>query len=483
MNLVEYSAFDGLGLAELVARREVSPRELAQTAAAAIAKANPVLGAVVETYPDRIEALDEETLGDGPFRGVPFLIKDVFGHEKGRRIEFGSRLCKGMLATADTNLMVLLRRAGINNLGRSAAPEFSMAPTTEGVLYGNCSTPWRQGYSAGGSSGGASAAVAAGVVPLAHSSDIGGSIRIPAAMCGVVGFKPSRMRVSLGPVVDEVGWGWSINFAQTRTMRDAAAMLDAISTPAPGDPFVIPKPTERYATLTERAPKPLRIGIVFDNLMGVAPDPEIVSAVHRVGETLAGLGHHVDLATVSAGGVDLSRVSRDLFFFDFDNRLDGYGRRSGLKPGPDTLEPTIWSIYQRAKEITPARFTAAWSDANTARRSLGAFFEAFDIWLTPTTPGVAAPWGHYGLSRTDVDFDNLGEQVMAPVIQYTLAHNLMGTPAISLPLAMHSNGLPIGVQLAARPADDHVVLQLARVLEQEMSWAGRSPPLHVSRIT
>ena len=129
---------------------------------------------------------------------MPFLIKDVFGHEKGRRIEFGSRLCKGMLATADTNLMVLLRRAGINNLGRSAAPEFSMAPTTEGVLYGNCSTPWRQGYSAGGSSGGASAAVAAGVVPLAHSSDIGGSIRIPAAMCGVVGFKPSRMRVSLG---------------------------------------------------------------------------------------------------------------------------------------------------------------------------------------------------------------------------------------------------------------------------------------------
>jgi amidase len=397
-------------------------------------------------------------------------------------MEFGSRLCKGMETQADTNLMVLLRKAGVNNLGRSSAPEFSMAATTEGMLYGNCSTPWRQGYSAGGSSGGASAAVSAGVVPLAHSSDIGGSIRIPAAMCGVVGFKPSRMRVSLGPVVDEVGWGWSINFAQTRTMRDAAAMLDAVSIPYPGDPFVIPKPAESYAALTERAPKPLRIGIVLDKVMGVAPDPEVAAAVRHTGERLAALGHHVETASVSTGGVDLSPVTRDLFFFDFDNRLDGYGRRSGRKPGPDTLEPAIWSIYQRAKEITPLRFTAAWSAANTARRSLGQFFTKFDVWLSPTTPGVSEPWGSYSLSRPGVDFDSIGAAIFAPVTQYTIIHNLMGTPAISLPLVMHSNGLPIGVQIAARPAEDHVVLQLARALEQEMPWAPRIPTLHVSRL-
>jgi amidase len=482
MNLSEYSAFDGLGLAGLVARGEVSPRELAWTAAEAVDKVNPILGAVVETYPDRIAGLDEAMLGDGPFRGVPFLIKDVFGHEKGREIEFGSRLCRGMVALADTNLMVLLRKAGVNNLGRSAAPEFSMAATTEGELYGNCSTPWKQGYSAGGSSGGASAAVSAGVVPLAHSSDIGGSIRIPAAMCGVVGFKPSRMRVSLGPVVDEVGWGWSINFVQTRTMRDAAAMLDAVSTPAVGDPFIIPKPETSYAELTERAPGPLRIGIVVDRILGVAPDPEVAAAVKQVGEKLAALGHHVEIAAVSTGGVNLSRTTRDLFFFDFDNRLDGYGKRSGLKPGPDTLEPAIWSIYQRAREITPARFTSAWSDANAARRALGAFYAKFDIWLSPTTPGVSEPWGRYSLSRPGVDFDSIGESIFAPVTQYTVAHNLMGTPAISLPLAVHSTGLPIGVQIAGRPAEDHVVLQLARVLEQEMPWAGRTPPLHVSRV-
>ena len=482
MNLAEYSAFDGLGLAELVAKREVTPRELAQTAAAAIEKANPALGAVVETYPDRIGDLDEAALGDGPFRGVPFLIKDVFGHEKGRRIEFGSRLCKGMVAAADTNLMVLLREAGVNNLGRSAAPEFSMAATTEGELYPNCSTPWKQGYSAGGSSGGASAAVCAGIVPIAHSSDIGGSIRIPAAMCGVVGFKPSRMRVSLGPVVDEVGWGWSINFVQTKTMRDAAAMLDVLSIPAVGDPFVIPKPAESYAALTERAPKGLRIGIVLDKVLGVTPDPEVAAAVRQTGERLAALGHHVEVANVSLGGVDLSKVTRDLFFFDFDSRLDGYAKRSGRKPGADTLEPAIWSIYQRAKEITPARFTAAWSDANTARRALGVFWSKFDVWLSPTTPGVSEPWGRYSLSRPGVDFDTIGEAVFAPVTQYTILHNLMGTPAISLPLAMHSSGVPIGVQLAGRPAEDHVVLQLARVLEQEMPWSKRMPPLHVSRM-
>ncbi len=481
MKLAEYSTYDGLGLAALVKRGEVSPRELAKTAAEAIAKANPTLGAVVETYPDRIAGLDESALGDGPFRGAPFLIKDVFGHEKGRVMEFGSRLCRGMVTPADTNLMVLLRQAGVNNLGRSAAPEFSMAATTEGMLYANCSTPWKQGYSAGGSSGGASAAVSAGVVPLAHSSDIGGSIRIPAAMCGVVGFKPSRMRVSLGPVVDEVGWGWSINFVQTRTMRDAAAMLDAVSIPYPGDPFVIPKPAESYASLTEKAPKQLRIGIVLDQIMGVTPDPEVVAAVKHVGERLSGLGHHVEIATVSTGGVDLSPVTRDLFFFDFDNRLDGYGKRSGFKPGPDTLEPAIWSIYQRAKEITPARFTAAWSSANTARRALGQFFTRFDVMLSPTTPGVAEPWGRYSLSREGVDFDTIGTSIFAPVTQYTIPHNLMGTPAISLPLVMHSTGLPIGVQIAAKPSEDHVVLQLARLLEQDMPWAGRIPPLHLSR--
>lgn len=481
MKLAEYSKLDALALAELVQKREVSPAELAKTALSAIEKLNAALNCVVETYPDRIAGLDESSLGDGPFRGVPFLIKDVFGHEKDRLIEFGSRLCKGMRGKVDSNLIVLLRNAGVNNLGRTSAPEYSMAGTAEGKLYGDCSTPWRKGYSSGGSSGGAAAAVSAGIVPLAHGSDIGGSIRIPASMCGGVGFKPSRMRVSVGPTVDEGGWGYSMNFVQARTLRDAAAMLDCLSIPAVGDPFIIPKPAKSYASLLDEAPKGLRIGIVLDATDGITPDPEVAAAVHAVGKRLAALGHHVELASVSTGGVDIMDALRDLFFFDFDNRLNAYAAQTGLEPGPDTLEPVILSIYQRAKEITPARFTAAWSRANIARRSLGAFYTDYDIWLSPTTARTAEPWGMYNLSKPGADFDSIGPEVFAPVTQYTIPHNLMGTPAISLPLVMHSNGLPIGIQLAGRPSEDHVVLQLARVLEQDMPWIQRLPSIHVSK--
>ena len=260
MNLTEYAAYDALGLAELVTRKQVTPKELALTAAKAIETANPAVNAVVETYPDRIEALDENTLGSGPFRGVPLLIKDVFGHEKGRKIEFGSRLCKGMVVEAGTYLVDLLKASGVNIMGRSAAPEYSMSASTESAMFGNTSNPWKKGYSAGGSSGGAQAAVTSGMVPIAHGSDIGGSIRIPASLCGGVGLKPSRGRISIGPVVDEGGFGYSMNFIQAKTVRDAAAMLDCLAHPQPGDPFIIPKPAEPYAQLAAKPAPKLRIG-------------------------------------------------------------------------------------------------------------------------------------------------------------------------------------------------------------------------------
>src|SRR5712664_2348910 len=242
MNLSEYASYDALGHAELVANKHASPKELAQTAARAIDALNPAVNAVVETYADRIEDLDERTLGTGPFRGVPFLIKDFFGHEAGRTIEFGSRLCRGMISQQDTHLCELFKASGVNILGRSAAPEYSMSGTTESALHGNTSTPWKRGYSAGGSTGGGMAAVAAGMVPIAHGSDIAGSIRIPASMCGGVGLKPSRGRISFGPILDENGYGLAQNFVQTRTVRDCAAMLDCLAVPQPGDPFIIPKP-------------------------------------------------------------------------------------------------------------------------------------------------------------------------------------------------------------------------------------------------
>ncbi len=441
MKIAEYAGYDALGLAELVAKKQVTPKELAETAAKAIELGKPKLGAVVELYPDRIAGLDEKSLGDGPFRGVPFLMKDVFGHEKGRKMEFASKLCEGMVSEADTYMTAQLRASGVNILGRSAAPEYSMSPTTETTFYGNTSNPWKHGYSAGGSSGGAQAAVTSGMVPIAHGSDIGGSIRIPASWCGGVGLKPSRGRVSIGPVVDEGGLGYSANHVQTRTVRDSAAMLDWLSKPQIGDPFIIPKPDESYASIARKSPGKLKIGLVLNPIFGVEPDTEVRAAVVATAHALETMGHHVDLAPVDMGGVDMLNAVNVMFFFGFDLRLDSYAKRTGRKPGPDTLEPMMLTIYEWAKTITPAQFMAAMATANVMRRMGAKLFATHDIWLSPTTSIVAPPWGLYHLSKRGVSIETYKSDWYAPAIQYTVPHNIMGTPAISLPLAMHSSGL------------------------------------------
>ena len=481
MKLSEYASHDALGLAALVASKQVSSTELAATAAAAIAAINPALNAVVETYPDRTETLDESRFGNGPFRGVPFLIKDVFGHEAGRKIEFGSRLCRGMIAQQDTHYYELLRAAGVNIIGRSAAPEYSMAGTTEGALYGNTCTPWRAGYSAGGSTGGGMAAVIAGIVPIAHGSDIGGSIRIPASYCGGVGLKPSRGRVSFGPMIDETGYGLAQNFVQVKTVRDAAAMLDCLAVPQPGDPFVIPKPPEKYTALIRREPPRLRIGWSTDALMGMETDADVAKAVANVARVLAEMGHEVAEESPQFDGLDTMQSMMNVWFFGFDLRLAGYAKRSGHAIGPDTLEPVTFAIYEYARRMKPEQFLNAMASINTARRKLGAYFTRYDVWLSPTTANVAEPWGNYNLGRTNVAFAELPEKIYRGVCQFTLPYNITGTPAISLPLAMHPNGLPIGIQLGTRPADEHVVLQLAAALEKALPWAERVPALHVSR--
>jgi amidase len=480
MTVSEYASQDARGLAELVRTGAVTPKELAASAADAIAAVDDRVKSVVETYPDRIEDLDESTLGYGPFRGVPFLMKDVFGHEAGRRIEFGSRLCRDLVAAQDSYLCDLLRKAGVNILGRSAAPEYSMSGTTESALHGNTSTPWRHGYSAGGSTGGGMAAVAAGIVPIAHGSDIAGSIRIPASFCGGVGFKPSRGRVSFGPMLDENGYGLGQHFVQTKTVRDAAAMLDCLAIPQPGDPFAIPTPAEQYSELAGRRPSGLRIAWSTTPLMGVETDAEVAQAVEATARLLEEMGHHVTEDTPTFDGVGTMRAMTDVWFFGFDLRVEGYATRSGRQIGPETLEPVVLAIYEHAKQMKPVQFLTALAALNTARRQLGRFLTPYDVWLSPTTPRVAEPWGTYNLGRTDVTMADLAEKIYRGTCQFTLPHNVMGTPAISLPLAMHSTGLPIGVQIGARHAQDHVVLQLAAALEEARPWRDRVPPLHAS---
>jgi amidase len=481
MNLTEYASHDALGLAALIARREVTPREVAATAMRAIEALNPAVNAVVETYPDRIGDLNETALGDGPFRGVPCLIKDVFGHEEGRLIEFGSRLCQGMKVETTTHLARLFRASGVNILGRSNAPEYSMSGASENALYGATSNPWRQGYCAGGSSGGAAAAVVSGMVPIAHGTDIAGSIRIPAGWCGGVGLKTSRGRVSFGPMMDENGFGLAIAFVQTKSIRDTAAMLDCLAIPQVGDPFLIPKPDQPYAALAPRPPAALKVGVSVKPLMGVPVDPEVAAAVHATAGVLAGMGHEIVEIDPRFDGLASVRKFCDIWFFGFHERLEGYSRRSGHPIGPETLEPVIWEVYQHARRLTPPDFLAAMAEANRARRALAQVYQDCDVWLGPTLARPAEPHGLYALSREGVTIDNYVEEILAVPCQFTVPHNILGTPALSLPLAMHSNGLPIGVQLGAAHAREHVLLQLGAALEQAMPWAGRVPELHVGR--
>ncbi|MEC9368434.1 MAG: amidase [Pseudomonadota bacterium] len=483
MDLPEYAGYDALGLAELLASGQVSPKEAARTAVRAIETINPQVNAVVEIYKDRIEALDDRSLGSGPFRGVPLLIKDVFGHEAGRLIENCSRLCQGMQVEVNTNYARLIRAAGVNIIGRTNTPEYSMAGTAENVLYGNTSTPWKQGYSAGGSTGGGVAAVVSGMVPIAHGTDIAGSIRIPSSWCGGVGLKPSRGRISFGPAIDENGFGLATHFVQTKSVRDTAAMLDCLAIEQTGDPFPLPRSEKPYAYFLKSRPQKLKIGWSVDALFGVPTQPEVADAVKNTASLLADMGHHVsETGPRLADGVEILRRFDNIWFFGFDARAEGYGRKTGRKPGPDTLEPVTLRIYEYAKTITPAQFIASMAAVNAARRELAAFFDSFDIWLSPTTARVSEPHGLYNLGRTDVTMDNFAEEILAAPCQFTVPHNIMGTPAISLPLAMSASGLPIGVQLGARAACEHMLIQLAARLEEALPWARRVPPLHVSNV-
>lgn len=482
MNLKEYASYDGLGLAALIAKKELTPKELAQTALKAINAVDDCVNAVVETYDDRTLDLDESTLCEGPFRGVPFLIKDVGGQEKGRKIEFGSRLCEGMVAEFDTNYYKLAKASGLNVIGRSNTPEFSIAGSTENLLYGNTSTPWREGFSAGGSSGGAAAAVSAGIVPLAHGSDIGGSIRIPASWCGGVGLKPSRGLISAGPVLDEGGYGLAMNFVQSKTLRDTAAMLDCLSVPQVGDPFIVQRSNKPYFNYLSARPKKLRIAYSVAPLMDAPVDPEVADATKKTALLFEEMGHTIEEATLPFDHDEAARAMAHFWFFGFHKRLDLYASKTGRKIGPDTLEPVVLEIYNMAQSMDPYKFLDAYSWINAARRQIGGFFANYDVLVSPTTVVPAPPHGPYGLNHTGFDPIEYIVHGDKP-IQYCFPFNVSGGPALSLPLFMHSSGFPIGTQLASGPSNDNLLIGLGAALEEALPWADRIPPLHVSNAT
>ena len=409
---------------------------------------------------------------------MPFLTKDVSLHFAGRKFEYGSRLCQGRVAPKDDFYAELIYASGVNLIGRSNTPEFSMALCADNLLYGATSNPWRKGYSTSGSSGGAAAAVAAGIVPIAHGSDMGGSIRGPAAWCGTIGLQPSRGRVSDGPDDDESGFGMAQSFAMTKSMRDTAVMLDCLSVPQPGDPFVIRQPEHPFASYLNGPGTRLRIAYSAKPLMDAPVDSEIAAAVALTAKTLSDLGHEVEEAAPPIDLVAIDRACVHVWYFQFDEWLDELGAEMGRKVGPDTVERASLAFYHFARKQTPAQFFAALVDFNRFRREIGRFFQRYDIWLSPTTAQVAQPNGVYGMN-IDVPPEEFLVHEQKPC-QFMIPYNVTGQPAVSLPVAMHSSGLPIGVQLGARPGEEHLLIGLGAQLDQTMPWAGRIPPLHVS---
>ncbi|HYB10480.1 MAG TPA: amidase, partial [Alphaproteobacteria bacterium] len=357
-------------------------------------------------------------------------------------------------------------------------PEFSMASSSENLLYGNTSNPWKLGYSTCGSTGGGAAAVVAGIVPMAHGSDIGGSIRGPAAWCGGIGLKPSRGRISSGPLYDEWGYGMAMNFVQTKSMRDTAAMLDCLAIPQPGDPFVIKPPPQPYTSHVQGNGRPLRIAWSAAPLMDAPVDPEVAGTVKKTAETLAGLGHMVSEAAPPIDLRAMDDACLGVWYFAFDRRLEGYARHTGRTVGPDTVEAATLRFYEFAKTMPHTRYLDAWAYMNKARRAIGAFFTRYDVWVSPTTAQVAPPHGTYNMNVDLPVAEFLAHEEHSQ--QFMVPYNVTGQPAISLPLGMHSTGLPIGIQLGARPAEDHLLIELGAALEAAMPWRDRTSPVHAS---
>jgi amidase len=454
----------------------VTAGELTALAIAGIEQLNPMLHAVIETFPERVL---ERTPRDRAFAGVPFLLKDIGATQTGIRSELGSRLTLGRVAEADTRLGARFRDAGLVTVGRTSVPEFGLMPTTESVLYGRTCSPWSVEHSAGGSSGGAAAAVAAGIVPIAHANDGGGSIRVPAACCGVVGLKPSRGRVSWAPAAEPV-FGWAVELVVSRTIRDTAAALDLAAGPAPGDPVLIQQPTRSFLEEIGQSPGHLRIAVCTAPWSGQTPHPELVEAVHETASTLADMGHEVVEATPEFSWEEFLEAEVPLWAAATAHDVDSLAAASGRAPGPENLEPATMALVRQGRRVTASDVLAATERCNSVARSIGRFFTDVDLLVTSTLPGVPSSLGAFDVDA-DLPARELAE-LWARHETFTSVFNMTGQPALSLPLHQSEKGLPIGIQLVARIASEAVLIRVGSALEEAYGWSSRQPPIHIARV-
>lgn len=474
MNRQDYVKYDGLGIAQLIASGEVSSAEVAEAAADAIAATNPSVNAMVEHW-DYVVTSDQAS-GES-LRGVPFAIKDLAVTMEGKRNELGSRIAEGLVAGADSTLMTRFREAGLVTLGRTSTPEFAISTTSEARFVGPSRNPWNTGYSCGGSSGGAGAAVAAGMVPLAHATDGGGSIRVPASVNGIFGLKPTRGRVSNGPAVDEVWSGLAVQLGVSRTVRDSAALLDAVSKPAVGEPYYIPGPEQSFLAATEQDPRRLRIGLMVDPLNGTRTSSAVSEAVYAAARLCETMGHEVEPVVIDVGATWEAFVHANAQFWTLNTAawVDYIASLSGKPVDGEYLEAATLAVYRYGQKVSGMDVLGALALRNTVTRAVGAFFESYDVLMTPTLPDLPAKIGTYNTVQDGVDGLGWIKHVFAQS-PFTALANVAGIPSMSVPAGQDAEtGLPIGAMYTAGFGNEALLLGLAAQIERGAPWAGRIP--------
>jgi amidase len=485
---------DAIGLSELLKKGEVTPGELLEITIQRIEKVNPRINAVVHKIYDQaraaaatwtlnIKAGDASASG---FCGVPFLLKDLIAECSGTPFNEGSRAVGGYISKLDSELVRRHKAGGLIIVGKANAAEFGVLPTTETEFHGATLNPWNPGLTPGGSSGGSAAAVAAGVVPMAHGNDGGGSLRIPASCCGVFALKPTRGRNPLGPLFGDIGGGIVYEHAVTRSVRDSAALLDITSGPDLGDPYWAPEKKRPYLEEVARDPGRLKIGFLSSVPGGwndeTDLDPDCKNAVNEAARLCESLGHTVE--EVSADKLSYPEVPRKfiVIFSCFVGHIVAYWERElGKKIKQEELEPVTWDIYRKSSQTTGADYLVAVEELQRFARKIAVWYHTggYDLLLSPTMRIAPTRLGAFKASAED---PMRSIRVALSFVAFTRTQNITGQPAMSVPLYWNKNGIPIGVQFAGRFGEEGQLFRLAAQLEQARPWADRIPPIHCSSV-
>jgi amidase len=471
----ELATLDATGQAELVRNGELTPLELVEAAIGRIEEIDPKLNSVIHRF---FEEAREEAAGDlpdGPFRGVPFLLKDLGVSFAGQPLHMGMRLLKEIdfRAPADSHLALRFRDAGLVTVGKTNTPEIGIVPTTEPVAYGPTRNPWDTSRSAGGSSGGSGAAVATGLVPFAHASDGGGSIRIPASHNGLVGLKTTRGRTSAGPLAGDFASGLSEHFALTRSVRDAAALLDAVHGPSAGDPYAATAPRRPYVEELGTSPGKLRIAMITRSAVETQPSADALAALRSAAELLSELGHEVEeLEIIGEGlGDEMPGAFIKRWASGMAQTIRLFGRVIGRPVTKDDVEPLTWALGQSGEQVAAPEYLEAIGLHQLVGRTIGGIYEGgVDLLMTPTVGEKPPPLGEFDDSGPE-PFRAL-KRAEVPAM-FTSLFNATGQPAISVPLHWTDDDLPLGVQFAAPLGEEGILIRIAAQLEQARPWAER----------